>query len=210
MTRDATLQEFRPVRSSEGVPAADTPDGDEPESQEPDAPERRDLPHDPSGCLVGTCTEERHPTLQGRIRVRWSELGEVEREVWLPTLQSLAIRQGDRVLIQHPRNWPEPVVTGVVDGFATRPEVEAREAAHLELKADEAVELRGPDGTPLLELRPGPAGPVLRILGDDLDVDMPGRLRLRAGNLQFVARKGSVRIQASDDVVVEGEVIKLN
>lgn len=166
--------------------------------------------HGAPPCLVGTCTDERHPDLQGRIRVRWSELGEAEREAWLPTLQSLPVRQGDRVLIQHARNWPEPVVTGVVDGFATRPEADARPAGHLELKPDEGIEIRSPDGTTLLELRAGPSGPVLRILAEDLDVDIPGRLRLRAGVLELVARRGPVRVEASDDVVLEGEVIKLN
>lgn len=160
-------------------------------------------------CLVGTCIDDRHPSLQGRVRVRWA-VGDSESEAWLPVLRSVTVRSSDRVLVQEVENWPEPVVTGVVDGFATRPEAATRSAGALELKADEVVEIRGPDGTPLAELRPGPDGPVLRVVSDDLELDVPGRLALRAGKLSLAAREGSVEIEAGDDVVVKGEVIHLN
>lgn len=161
-------------------------------------------------CLLGTCVDDRHPTLLGRVRIRWSRTGGEEEERWLPALQGLALRKGDRVLVQRVENWPEPVVTGVVDGFATRREPETTPALSVELKPDETVEVRAADGSRLLELSPGAHGPVVRIVTPDVDLDVPGRLRLKADVLEFKARRGSVRIDAGDDVVVTGEVIKLN
>ena len=75
-------------------------------------------------CLVGECVHDAHPTLLGRVRVRWTEPGQggEVREQWLACLLGVIVRQQDRVLLQLPDNWPEPVVTGVVDGFAMRPE----------------------------------------------------------------------------------------
>lgn len=163
----------------------------------------------PSGCLVGTCTDDRHPSLTGRVRVRVAR-GAEEEESWLPVLQTVTVRRGDRVLVQRVGNWPEPVVTGVLDGFATRPAAPTHTAAALELRADEVVEIRTSDGASLAELRPGPNGPVLRVLSEDLDLDVPGRLSLSGGRLRLVAREGSVEIEAGDDVVVKGEVIHLN
>jgi hypothetical protein len=173
-------------------------------------PERSDdRPAGPPECLLGRCARDRHPTLQGRVEVTWEHEGR-EETAWLPVLQSVTVRTGDRVLVQRVANWREPVVTGVVDGFARRPDPAKRVAAALDLEADEVMEIRGPDGTPLAELRAGPEGPVLQVVSDDLDLDVPGRLHLRAGALHLEAREGSVEIRAGDDVVVKGEVIHLN
>lgn len=172
-------------------------------------PDENAAPPAPTRCLVGACIDDRHPSLQGRVRVRIAR-GDDETEAWLPVLQTVTVRTGDRVLVQEVENWPEPVVTGVVDGFASRPEAPRRTAAALELKRDEVVEIRTPDGAPLAELHAGPEGPVLRVVSDDLDLDVPGRLALRAGKLSLSAREGSVEIEAGDDVVVRGEVIHLN
>lgn len=169
-------------------------------------------------CMMGECVDARHPTLQGRVLVRWRALDGRSREHgqehwqerWLPTLQGLPVRKADRVLMLRPEGSDELVVTGVIDGFAQRPVPERTSAATVELRRDEAVRLVGTDGKPLLELHQGDSGPVLTVLHDDLELATPGRLRLRAKHVQVQAEQGPVEVHATDDVILRGEVIKLN
>lgn len=175
---------------------------------------RSSAPEDrPTGgplCMMGECIDARHPTLQGRVLVRWRAPGGHVQQRWLPTLQGLPVREADRVLMLRPEGSDEPVVTGVVDGFAQRPVPERSSAAVIELARDEAVRLLGTDGKPLLELHQGESGPVLTVLHDDLEIAAPGRLRLRGKHVQVQADQGPVEVHATDDVVLRGEVIKLN
>ncbi|MBV1861639.1 MAG: hypothetical protein KUG77_24685 [Nannocystaceae bacterium] len=171
---------------------------------------RDESPASGPSCAMGLCVDERHPTLQGRVLVRWRAAGGQEQERWLPTLQGLPVRSEDRVLLMQPEGCDEPIVTGVIDGFAKRPVPEPSSAATLELKRDEAVRVVGADGKPLLELREGESGPVLTVLHDNLELATPGRLRLRGKSVELEAEQGSVNVRATDDVVVRGEVIKLN
>lgn len=160
--------------------------------------------------LVGEVVDARHPSLRGRVRVRWSDLEGQLFEKWLPALQGLPVRVSDRVLLTQPSNWPEYVVTGVIDGFARRPEVDREEKASLELKRDEALRVKSQSGEDLLELFDTETGPVVRLLGPDVDLDLPGKLRIRAGSIELEAKRGQARITASDDVVVRGETVHLN
>ena len=48
------------------------------------------------------------------------------------------------------------------------------------------------------------------LLHDDLELAAPGRLRLRGKQVQVQAEQGPVEVHATDDVVLRGEVIKLN
>lgn len=169
-----------------------------------------ETPAAPAGPLVGEVLEAEHPTLQGRARVRWSDDRGEKEEAWLPCLQGLTVRARDRVLVQRASNWPEAIVVGVLDGFARRPEAPVREAARLRLRADETLTVSGEDEQPLLELRQEAQGTRVRLLREDVDVEMPGRLRLAARELELRARSGDVRIRASDDVRVDGEAIRLN
>lgn len=160
--------------------------------------------------LVGEVVDTKHPSLFGRVRVRWVDLEGQTFEKWLPTLQGLPVRTQDRVLLTRASNWPEHVVTGVIDGFAARPAVARDTKATLELLRDEAVRVEASDGTPLLEVFQGDEGPVVRLLKDDVDLELPGSLRVRAESIEIEATRGQARIKASDDVVVKGEVIHLN
>lgn len=159
--------------------------------------------------LVGECVDDCHPSLVGRVRVRWHD-GEHSHERWVPTLQALPVRTGDHVLLSRPVNWPEPLVIGVVDGFARRPENNRTRAGALELRRDESVRIAGTDGAALFEVYEDDAGPVVRLCRPDLAVEVPGRLRLRAEAIELQARRGPVDVQATEDVVVRGEVIHLN
>lgn len=160
--------------------------------------------------LVGEVVDTNHPTLRGRVRVRWMDLEGQTFEKWLPQLHGMSVRASDRVLLTRASNWPEHVVTGVIDGFAARPEVERETKAALALLPDEKVRVEASDGTPLLEVFQGEAGPVVRLLADDVNLELPGSLRVRAQSIEIEATRGQARIKASDDVVVQGEVIHLN
>lgn len=167
-------------------------------------------PEQAAATLVGEVLDDRHPVLQGRARVRWQDRSGHTVEQWLACLQGLTVRAGDRVLLQSAANWPEPLLIGVIDGFARRPEAPAREAARLELAADEAVTVTGADEQPLLELRQTEAGVRVKLLREDVDVELPGRLCLSAAELELRANAGDVTIAASDDVEVKGEAVRLN
>ena len=160
--------------------------------------------------FVGDCLDARHPTLRGRVLVRWIDALGAVRERWLPALHGLAVRQTDRVLAQQPSNWPEPVVMGVIDGYVARPEVLRDGVATLALKSDETIRVTTTDGQPLLELHGSDQGPVVRLLSQDAKIEVPGQLELSARSIALHAREGAVEIKASDDVTVQGEVIRLN
>ena len=137
------------------------------------------------------------------------EAGE-SAERWLPTLYRLPVREADRVLVAWAANWDEPVVIGVIDGFARRPEVPAREGASLTLAADECLRVRSQDGAELVEVRQEEEGPVVRLLEPGVDVEVPGAFRVRADAIRLEARKGAVEVEATDDVIVRGEIVRLN
>jgi hypothetical protein len=160
-------------------------------------------------ALVGDCIDATHPTLTGRALIRWTgPTG--PRELWLAALHGLAVRRGDRVLISQPANWPEPIVTGVIDGFARRPELPRSPGPTIALQKDESVRVTGIDGEPLCEIHASDRGPVVRLLAADVNLVLPGELRVDAKAIALVAREGEVRLEASDDVVVKGEMVKLN
>lgn len=164
----------------------------------------------PAGAsLTGVCVDDRHPTLIGRVRVRWKTL-EGAADAWLPTLQGLVVRGGDQVLLSQPLNGPEPIVIGVVDGFAHRPPPPRRAAASLELKDDEALVIEDARGRPLIEVRATEGGPAVRLLQDHLAIEVEGKLAFRAAAIRMEARQGAIEIEAADDVCVKGEVIHLN
>ena len=160
-----------------------------------------------ASALVGVCVDDRHPTLVGRVQVRFDD-GTGERSLWLATLAHLPVRCEDRVLLLQPGNWPEPIVVGVLDGLRAR-EAVAHAAATLTLRADETLEIRAADGAPLLAVVPTPAGPVLRLTRADQRLEIEGRLAFAADAIAFTAR-GELSLSAGGDVVVTGEEIKLN
>lgn len=160
--------------------------------------------------LVGECVDVNHPTLRGRVLVRWMTVEGEPRTRWLPTLQNLPVRPKDRLLLTHPDNWDEMVVTGVIDGFARRPEIQRRTAGRLELERDEALRVTGRDGQELVEVFQTDDGPVVRVLNTHTGVEIPGKLRLAADSIELEAGAGPIKIKASDDVIVNGEMIHLN
>lgn len=163
----------------------------------------------PGACLTGVCIDERHPSLLGRVRVRW-KLEHGMGDAWVPVLQSVVVRTGDRVLLSQPLNEPEPIVVGVVDGFAHRPAAARQTAAQLVLRADEVMRVDDARGRALLELRGSEAGPVVRLLSNHVAIEVDGKLAFSAAAIRLEARQGTIEIEASEDVCVKGEVVHLN
>lgn len=162
-----------------------------------------------STCLMGRVLDDHHPTLGGRALIRWRTASGGVHERWLLTLQGLPVRKEDRVLMLYPEGSEEPVVTGVLDGFARRPDP-GRQTAQVELRRDEAVRIVGARGEPLLEIHQGESGPVLTLLHDDIELAARGRLRIRGRQVHIEATEGRVEVDASDEVALRGELIKLN
>lgn len=160
--------------------------------------------------FVADCLDARHPTLQGRALIRWQGMRGEQVERWVPTLHGLAIRKGDRLLLQTPHGSSEPIVVGVIDGFLPRPEPERTAAAKIEVKSDEVLQVCSQEGQPLVEIVRDEKGPCVRLLQSDVRVDVKGKLSLSAAEIELTAVKGKVQIQASDDVNVVGETIHLN
>lgn len=161
------------------------------------------------GSLVAVCIDDRHPSLLGRVRVRWSA-HDGGGDAWVPTLQSIVVRTGDQVLLNQPLNGPEPVVVGVLDGFVRRAPAPERVAAQLALEKDEVLRVEDARGRPLLEVRSSEGGPAVRLLRDNLAIEVEGKLAFRAAAIRLEAREGTVEIEAADDVCVKGEVVHLN
>lgn len=189
---------------TEAEPRDSLDDAEFPLSAPRPAPPRRE------GTWVGSCTDATHPVLRGRVLVRWDDGAGRTQSQWLPTLTSLAVRVGDRVLCTTPTNFDEPVVTGVLDGFTPRPEVPTRAGATLALKCDEHLAITDEAGNALVEVRTGANGPVVKLLHAATTVELPGKLTLRADALELAARTGDVRIEARADVRVNGDHIRLN
>lgn len=161
--------------------------------------------HGPSAMRVAEVLDDRHPALAGRVQI--AEPDGPPR--WVPTLQGLAARQGDRVLVARPTGAAEPVVVGVLDGYRPRASGPTQ-ARVIELRADEALAIHAADGRPLLEVRQSDTGPVLRLASSDLTLDVPGALRVLADQIELRARDGGAKIEARNDVEIRGEVIHLN
>jgi hypothetical protein len=161
-------------------------------------------------CVVAECIDDRHPTLSGRVRVRIVDTSGRSEETWVPTLQGLPVRAADRVLMIRPGNGEEWIVTGVIDGFAARPKIEKTAAARLELRSDESVQVVSASGVPIIEVSQGQAGTVVKLLEPDVRVELAGKLAIAAQEIQLEATRGQVKVKASDDVVVQGEIVRLN
>jgi len=160
--------------------------------------------------FVADCIDSRHPTLQGRVQIRWEGMRHEGVASWVPTLHGLAIRKGDRLLVQMPHGGTEPIVVGVIDGFVPRPETDRTVAAKIEVKSDEVLQVCTQEGQPLVEIFRDDKGPMVRLLQSDTRIDVKGKLSISAAELELSAVKGKVRIEASDDVDVVGETIHLN
>lgn len=125
-------------------------------------------------------------------------------------LMTVTVREADRVLLVSPSNFDEPVIIGVLDGFARRPIRPANGGPTLELQKDEAVRIQARDGQELLEVSLSGSGPVVKLLTAGVNVHLPGELKISADSIALQARNGEVAVSATDDVVMTGAMVRLN
>lgn len=163
-----------------------------------------------ASAIIGICIDTHHAVLKGRCLIRWEDLSGNPHQKWLPCIQGLAPQKHDRVIVQQPGNWFEPLICGIVDGISPPEEHEPRPGPSVTLAKHESFHLLDSQGAPLLQIDQGEQGPVLRLLNDDLDIDVKGRLRFSARDIQLTARSGGVKVRAADDVEIKGEIIYLN
>jgi len=164
----------------------------------------------PEGHVLATCLDDRHPVLTDRVLVRCETALGQACQTWAPTLKGLSVRVADRVLVLKLPRELEPVVVGVLDGFSNRPEPSTQIAQVLEIKADEVLQINAENGQGLVQITQNQAGPVVRLLKADSQIELPGKLCLSATAIEMQARSGGVRIEATDDVKIAGETIHLN
>ena len=190
-------------------------------------------------AMVGECVDDCHPEWADHYMVAYSDTkGESFRQ-WLPGLLGLEIRRGDLVLIAKPVNWATPVITGILPAapassnnvFApweikspthqhdpTDSELQKNQRSAFVVRPNNTVALTGESpiqvvthsGRKLVEIGLGTNGPTIRICERDAAIDLPGKLAITAGELQFKSRSGDLKIEADHDVVVQGDIIRLN
>jgi len=114
---------------------------------------------------------------------------------------------GDLVLLIQPEATARAVVIGTI-GAAARPQTLP---TGYSVACDEGrVQLRDPDGRLALEIDTAGAAPSVRPGAGDLVLDLEGRLTVAARSIDLRAKLGEFRVKANDDVVMEGERIRLN
>lgn len=170
---------------------------------------------------VGECVDTHNPHLPGRVLVQARDRKGTPQTAWLPALVGLELRIGARVLVTKPDNWPEPIVTGAVGGLessrsrpsegpqAPRPSSDER-APRVQLDAGEQLEICGPTGAPIARVRSTPGGPELSLLTPDLELRVPGKLRLSAERIELRAQQGGVDVRSPGDTIVRSRTIQLN
>ncbi|KVF63189.1 hypothetical protein WJ15_14750 [Burkholderia cepacia] len=165
-----------------------------------------------SSTLIGEVTDTHHPDAMGLIRVKWSEQDGTTYERWLECVDGVKPRIGDRVLLQSPANWPEYLIAGLLTRQRHGEPVEpvAEPAIALSLEVDKCVQIADAAGTPLLQVRASPDGPVVTLLNRNVNVEVAGKLRLSAQTLELEGGRGGVDIRTEADTVVRSRYVRLN
>lgn len=165
------------------------------------------------GLLAGEVTDTHHPDSPGRVRVRWPSTHGEAVERWLQCLRGQRPRMGDRVLVEQPANWPEPLVTGILAdaaGASETAEPDTHASRSVKLAPDECVQIDDAHGKPLVQILASSAGPVVRLMSPNINLEAAGKLSLRAQTLELEAGRGGVDIRTEADTVVRSRYIRLN
>ena len=176
--------------------------------------------------LVGVVVSTHSGTREGlprRVMALCEQPGPVEtkRSVAAELAMGLQVSPGDRVLIAMPANASLGVVTSLLARAGeSPPPCETRPAApsssspngqSLVLRDEESLCVTTATGQTLIAIERGAGGPIIRLGADALELDMPGELRLVADSLRLTTRRGPISIESqTDDVIVQGRVIRLN
>ncbi len=125
--------------------------------------------------LVGECLDGTHPDLPGRALIQWVDFEHHKK--WLPTLKGLTLEKSDTVLLSFPHNWSEPLVVGVINRHTRELKSERFSNLTRKVEDDETVRFEGADGSPLLEIHPGVNGPVVKLLDNDVKLDLKVKIQ---------------------------------
>ncbi|UXU91096.1 hypothetical protein [Burkholderia sp. S-53] len=165
-----------------------------------------------SSTLIGEVTDTHHPDAMGLMRVKWSVQDGDTCERWLECVDGVKPRIGDRVLLQSPANWTDYLIAGLLTrkghGEPVEPVIEP--AMALSLEAGKCVQIADAAGTPLLQVRASPDGPVVTLLNRNVNIEVAGKLRLSAQTLELEGGRGGVDIRTEADTVVRSRYVRLN
>ncbi len=156
-------------------------------------------------CLIGECLES-HPDGEGRYRIAFLEVDGQSHREWLTALGGVAVGPGEQVLLLWPDNWPDPIIVGTLSDS----QAQADSPTRITLKDDEKLEVTSRDGQILVEITASAQGPVIRIGSEDVQLKLPGKFDIAAESIHLGAKSGDVRIDAVQEVIVQGTTIRLN
>jgi hypothetical protein len=172
----------------------------------------------PQETIVGCCLDDNHPEHVDRYQIAFTnERGFAEKR-WLEAVKGVEVQRLDRVLLLRVRHLPEPVILASLGNEARKNRTQKNMASELEVRENNTVVLHGEtpiqvvthDGRKLVEIGKNRHGPCIRVCRKDMKLDLPGKLSLSAGEIELQAREGDVRIEAEQEVTVQGDLIRLN
>ena len=117
---------------------------------------------------------------------------------------------------QSPQGQPAMVHDGALkttdgkDKKSLRSSFEPRPNNTIALTGESPIQVVTHNGRKLVEIGLGKDGPTIRICERDAMIDLPGKLSITAGELYLTSRSGDLKIKADHDVVVQGDLIRLN
>lgn len=162
--------------------------------------------------LVGEVIDTHNPDLRAHVLVRWITDDGETAERWLKCVRGAMARKGDRVLLEQPANWPEKLVTAIIEGasYATPVEENIGVGRRLDLDQDQSLRIADVEGNPLIDIFSASQGPVVRLLNPNVDIEVTGKLRFKATAIELEAGRGGVDIRTEADTVVRSRYIRLN
>lgn len=104
----------------------------------------------------------------------------------------------------------EPESQGNIARKNDRASFEVRPNNTVALTGETPIQVVSHNGRKLVEIGIGPDGPTIRVCQRDAVIDLPGKLTVSAGELELKSRSGDLKIEADHDVVVQGDLIRLN
>ena len=165
-----------------------------------------------SSTIVGEVIDTHHPDLSGFVCVRWiTQTGE-SSERWLRRVRGPMPRKGDRVLLEQPLNWQEKLITAVLeDPSCGKPVADNTEAAQkIELQPNQCLSIMDAHRNPVVEIYSSSQGPVVRLMNENVNLEIPGKLRFQADTIELEAGRGGVDIRTDADTVIRSRFIRLN
>ena len=80
----------------------------------------------------------------------------------------------------------------------------------LVLGPDETLRILSHDGRPLVEVSYGGDGPQVKLLPAGAHITVAGKLQVDAEAIELRASAGNVHIESREEVVVRGEIVRIN